>query len=303
MKKPLAILLLLFSFASAQETIAVIEFEAKGISQIEASALSDELEINLTNIGGYQVVERGQMENILQEQGLNQTGCISSECAVEVGKLLSVQKIVLGSISKVGSTFSVNAKIVDVESGEIIKSANYKHKGLIDDLLTEGMAEVVAQLTGKELQRTPVTMTQQFETPRSVAPSTGKVLFNIIDGSALVGKINLSNATVWIANFQLEGNNKEAELPSGSYVYVAQKSGYKKREGTVRVVSGKTQQVDVYLYPENSVSSTKSTSESVNTNSRNAWGFTTDNFKKRLVVGCLMWIVAIYVMNSQAPLF
>ena len=146
-------------------------------------------------------------------------------------------------------------------------------------------------------------MTQQFETPRSVAPSTGKVLFNIIDGSALVGKINLSNPTVWIANFQLEGNNKEAELPSGSYVYVAQKSGYKKREGTVRVVSGKTQQVDVYLYPENSVSSTKSTSESVNTNSRNAWGFTTDNFKKRLVVGCLMWIVAIYVMNSQAPLF
>ena len=53
MKKPLAILVLLFSFASAQETIAVIEFEAKGISQLEASALTDELEIKLSDIGGY----------------------------------------------------------------------------------------------------------------------------------------------------------------------------------------------------------------------------------------------------------
>jgi len=35
MKKPLAILLLLFSFASAQETIAVIEFEGNGIFQSE----------------------------------------------------------------------------------------------------------------------------------------------------------------------------------------------------------------------------------------------------------------------------
>ena len=67
-KKHLAILLLLFSFASAQKTIAVIEFEAKGISQIEASALSDELEMNLTNIGGYTLVERGKMEEILNEQ-------------------------------------------------------------------------------------------------------------------------------------------------------------------------------------------------------------------------------------------
>jgi TolB-like protein len=151
MKKPLAILLLLFSFGSAQETIAVIEFEAKGISQIEASALSDELEMHLTNIGGYTLVERGKVEEVLQEQGFQQTGCTSDECAVEVGMLLSVQNIVLGSISKVGSTFSVNAKIVDVQTGEILKQASYKFRGLIDDLLVSGMAEVTSQLIGKSV--------------------------------------------------------------------------------------------------------------------------------------------------------
>ena len=76
MKKPIAILLLLFSFVSAQQTIAVIEFEGKGISQVEASALSDELEIILTKIQGYTVVERGKMEEVLQEQSFQQTGCV-----------------------------------------------------------------------------------------------------------------------------------------------------------------------------------------------------------------------------------
>ena len=170
MKNPLTILLLLFSFVSAQETIAVIEFEGKGISQVEASALTDELEINLTSLGGYKVVDRGNAEEILKEQAFQQIGCVSSECAVEVGKLLSVQKIVLGSISKIGSTFSVNAKIVDVESGEIITTANYKHRGLIDDLLTNGMAEVVAKLTEKNLQSTRVVTVPQPEVPLSVPP-------------------------------------------------------------------------------------------------------------------------------------
>ena len=40
MKKPLAILLLLFSFASAQETVVVIEFEGISISQNEDKSLT-----------------------------------------------------------------------------------------------------------------------------------------------------------------------------------------------------------------------------------------------------------------------
>jgi TolB-like protein len=156
MKKPLAILLLLFSFASAQQTIAVIEFEGKGVSQTEASALSDELEIHLSNIGGYIVIERSERGNILEEQGFQQTGCVSSECAVEVGKLLGSQLIVVGSISKVGSTFSVTAKIVDVQTGKITRTANYKYRGIIDDLLLTGMAEVASQLIGQGGPRAPV---------------------------------------------------------------------------------------------------------------------------------------------------
>ena len=101
MKKPLAILLLLFSLVFAQETIAVIEFEAKGISQLEESALTDELEINLSKIGDYTIVERGKAEEILKEQAFQQTSCVSSECTVEVGALLGVQYMIAKMVNQV----------------------------------------------------------------------------------------------------------------------------------------------------------------------------------------------------------
>ena len=146
MKKSLTILILLFSFVSAQQTIAVIEFEGLGISQIEAKALTNRLRDELVKTGKYTVIERGRMEEILKEQAFQQTGCVSSECAVEVGKLLGVENIITGSISKVGTIYSVSARAFSVASGEIIKTAVYDHSGDIGGLLTQGMRKVAEEL-------------------------------------------------------------------------------------------------------------------------------------------------------------
>ncbi|MDP6583595.1 MAG: PEGA domain-containing protein, partial [Anaerolineales bacterium] len=185
MKKLLAILLLFFSFASAQKTIAVIEFEGLGISQVTAKALTNELESYLSNMGIYRVVERGQMENILQEQGLQQTGCISSECAVEVGQALGAQLLVSGSISKIGTIYSVTAKIMDVETGEVIKPANYRYRG--DDVgeLLDGMADIVAQLTGQSVKKTPI-VTTPTPVPATVSNNLGAISITTMpDGANL----------------------------------------------------------------------------------------------------------------------
>ena len=53
--------------------------------------------------------------------------------SVDVGKLIGVEKIVGGSISKVGSTYSVSSRIVSVETGKILKGATYDYKGEIDE--------------------------------------------------------------------------------------------------------------------------------------------------------------------------
>jgi hypothetical protein len=66
---------------------------------------------------------------------------------VTVGKLIGVEEIIGGSISKVGRTYSVSARMVSIETGDISKIATYDFRGEIDDLLISGMKEVAIQFT------------------------------------------------------------------------------------------------------------------------------------------------------------
>ena len=127
--------------------IAVIDLIGNNVSDSEVKALTDRLRVELFNTKHFKVVERAMMEEILEEQGLQQSGCTTTECIVEVGKLIGVEQIVGGSISKVGNTFSVSARIVSVVTGDILHTATYDYKGEIDDLLTTGMKKVAKDLT------------------------------------------------------------------------------------------------------------------------------------------------------------
>ena len=155
LRRFIIISLLLTIDAIAQTPIAIIDFEGKEISQSEASALTDRLRNELINNGHYKVVERDMMEEILQEQGFQQSGCTSNECIVEVGRLIGVEKIVGGSISKVGNLYSVSARIVSVETGEVLKPVSYDHGGKLSDLLKTGMKDVALELVGQKRVKVP----------------------------------------------------------------------------------------------------------------------------------------------------
>ncbi len=145
-------LLLFIGLAWGQsKTIAVLEFEGKGVSQSETSTLTDRLRDEIFKTGVYNVLERGLMDDVLKEQGFQQTGCTTSECAVEVGNMLGVQQMIGGSIGKVGNIYTVSARVIDVETGEVLKSANYDLVGGIEELLMNGMNQVASELSGIRL--------------------------------------------------------------------------------------------------------------------------------------------------------
>ncbi len=142
-------LLLNTSMISAQKvTVAVVDLEGIGISQVEAVALSNRLRNELFRLGIFKVVDRGLMQNILEEQNLQQTGCTSNECLVELGRLLGVQQMIGGSISKIENMFSVSTRVVDVETGEVISVSDYDREAGLSEILTNGMKEVAQSLSG-----------------------------------------------------------------------------------------------------------------------------------------------------------
>ena len=123
--------------ASGKYTVAVLDFEGRGISQLESATLTDRLSSELANTNAVILVERGQMSEILNEQGFQQSGCTSDECAAEVGALLGVKNMISGSFGKLGNTYTIDAKMFSVESGATIKTVSKSYKGEIDGLITE----------------------------------------------------------------------------------------------------------------------------------------------------------------------
>jgi curli biogenesis system outer membrane secretion channel CsgG len=126
--------------------IAVVDFNGNNISDGEVRALTDRLRAELFKTKHFNVIEREMMQEVLKEQGFQQSGCTTDECMVQIGRLIGVQKIIGGSISKVGNIYSVSSRIVNVETGEIEKSEVYDHIGEIGQLLTNGMREVAIGL-------------------------------------------------------------------------------------------------------------------------------------------------------------
>ena len=82
----------------------------------------------------------------MKEQKFQYSGCTNTQCAVKIGELLNSNYIVIGSVSKFGSTYNIDARIIDVETSEVLTSGSYSHKGDIDNLLNEGINEISNQL-------------------------------------------------------------------------------------------------------------------------------------------------------------
>jgi TolB-like protein len=153
----LALLGLLVTSAAAQQTtLAVIDLEGIGVSQSEAVALSNRLRNELFRIGSFTVVERGLMEEILGEQDFQQTGCTSNECLVELGRILGVEQMVGGTISRVGTIFSVSARLIAVETGEVLNVSDYDLGGGLEEMLTTGMQQVALVLSSQVTAKAPV---------------------------------------------------------------------------------------------------------------------------------------------------
>ena len=94
--------------AAGKETVAILDFEGRGINQMEAQTLTDRLMSEMVNTNAVIMVERNQMEEIMNEQGFQQSGCTTSECAAEVGALLGVQNMVSGSFGKLGNSYTID---------------------------------------------------------------------------------------------------------------------------------------------------------------------------------------------------
>ena len=126
--------------------IAVSDLDGSEVSSSEIKALTERLRSELLMTKHFKVLERDIMEEILKEQGFQQSGCTTSECVVQIGQLVNVEKMVAGTINKIGNTYSSSVRIIDITTGSIDKIVSFDYTGPIDELLKRGMKKIAIEL-------------------------------------------------------------------------------------------------------------------------------------------------------------
>ncbi|MEA3436219.1 MAG: CsgG/HfaB family protein [Thermodesulfobacteriota bacterium] len=128
--------------------IAVLDFSLKGsgFETEDMGAIVAEWFITaFVKEGRFDVVERGLLKKILNEQKLGMSGIVDETTATKIGKLLGVKIIISGSVLKFQNILEINARIIDVETASIIAAENVESSASVrlQDLVVRMSAKII----------------------------------------------------------------------------------------------------------------------------------------------------------------
>ncbi len=122
----LFILIILTGLAGGQvkKRIAVSAFDDGAGYHGGGTGVSDMLATALVKSGKFVVVERKEIDKVLQEQKMGLSGVITEQTAPQVGRMLGVDLLVVGSVSELGTKErSIGGSIPLVGAGVTTKTA------------------------------------------------------------------------------------------------------------------------------------------------------------------------------------
>ena len=176
--KSIAVALFLFVGAAAVFSIpqiAVLDaILAPGIDPTVVVPVTDKIIEELVNSGKFTVIDRTNVEQILQEKEFQlSSGIVRNEEIRRAGEYLGADFVIVANASRVGSTYVISAKMIDVVTGEIGAQVSREKQGKIDVLLE------IARLVGKQISGQDVvvaeatTKVEEKKVEVVVEPATG----------------------------------------------------------------------------------------------------------------------------------
>jgi TolB-like protein len=169
-----------FAAELAKPTLAILFFDYTGKDQeLEPlrEGLAQMLISDFSAAPQVRVVERTRLKALLEEQKLGQSGKIDPASAARVGKLLGARFLVLGSYFDLKSVLRIDARVVEVETGRILRSVGAN--GAADDFWT--LEKSLAQKLGEVLEG----VLPAFTRPAATAPAKVKSRTVVTYGRAL----------------------------------------------------------------------------------------------------------------------
>ena len=126
--------------------IAVLPFQViGGKGSSSGRIVSERLMGPLTTEGSVEVVERAMLDGVMREQQLQFSGVADARSVKELGKILNVDALVMGTVIALkDDRVEINARLIDAESAKVLFAAGLKteqdwNESLFDDAAWNGM--------------------------------------------------------------------------------------------------------------------------------------------------------------------
>ena len=184
--------------AAAKPTCAVMNLKPlEGVSEGMAMMLSERIFGEVGKSGRYQMIERTQAERVLKENQMAMV-CADTTRAIEAGKLLAAEFIVIGSVGRLGEMYTVNTRLVSVESGAVVDMVTTDHEG------QEGLLFVVVINARQLMKLPPIPVSEMEQAAGSARGPKGRALPSM-PSMKNGGKIEL----VWVADGDLVSESED----------------------------------------------------------------------------------------------
>jgi Curli production assembly/transport component CsgG. len=127
--------------------VAVLPFvERQKKNDETGKVVSDILFATLATDPSILLVDREDLDKVLEEQGINISGVVDSNRAVKVGHIIGAKILVTGSVLKAGSTQYLVAKVIGTETTRVIGTSVKGNENADLSQLAEELAQEVGKL-------------------------------------------------------------------------------------------------------------------------------------------------------------
>ena len=137
-------LLLLANPLASQElpVVAILPFESIAVSRADTDSVNMFLESSFTATKVYTVITAAQRDQALGDA--DAATCRDEECAVQIGKKLSAEQVVLGNVALSDGKYIINARIIETASARTLAADSISADGAEElpqacDILSVGM--------------------------------------------------------------------------------------------------------------------------------------------------------------------
>jgi len=158
------ILLLIYggnAFSQDLPTLGIMDLAPReGVSKATSSVVTDFLFDSVYSYSSdqYRIIDRHMRDLLLEEHEFSETDiCDDVSCALEVGKYLAADYMLIGSFAKLGNYYHVILKIANVSTTEIEASSKTKTSDLgnIEAAIDSGVLELLGKKPEKVARTDP----------------------------------------------------------------------------------------------------------------------------------------------------